>query len=232
MSKPVRPFSVRRLRKTVSHKGRDVLVIHVRIPVFEPIENSPQEEKFILTVNRFYEKCAARYAANAERKAKRARAVCEKTGVPALSAVMRPLVTYADERILSVCLDVGSFDGHTMKTVRFSQIWDRESASLLAPSDLFRLSRAHKAHLRSCVLDAAREASEKGAFTGYGDYEKRLVRRFSAENVCILPHGIGFFYPGGELCADGDLIPLFVVPCEKIDGVLKITFRRHVLTDC
>ncbi len=216
-------YAFETVKKTVNYKNIPVLSLNVNYPVFSAPKADKKREEFVNKINKFYGISAERYIANAvSRYACRAYALYMKNGKNTVRANMNTSVPYADKNYISVFVDFSFFDGEKTRIIRLSQLWSAEKSALLSPKYVFDTGRKSKKYIKELIYDMARKNASHPSFSYYDNYKSVIFRKFDFEKFYFVPKGAAFFYDRGTLCPEEAGVAVFVLPFEKIDGVLKI----------
>ena len=217
-----RGFTVENKKKVISHGEHPLLSVNLKYPAFTPLSAEPAEKRFTDKVNRFYEDGARKYLAHAASDCTRRAAKLSKRNGAACSLVMNCEVPYAGEKYISVFADISAFDGKDVRTLRLSQLWSAEKGALLPPSYIFRTGSRETRYVKSILCEIAESNARRKIFTYFDNYKAIINRKFRFSASYLVPNGAAFYFDGGVLSASMRDICVFVVPFERIDGLLKI----------
>lgn len=222
-----RSYTAENIRKTVFSKNTAVMSVNMKYPKFSPVSKSPKELAFTEKINRFYSASADKYLKYLGTKyASKAARIYRKNGNVRSSFLMNCTVPYSDGRFVSVFADITHFDGTKKETVRFSQLWDADKSAILPAQKVFVCSGKQKKYVTEIILKIAGNNMKNGSFSYYSGYRSIICRKFSFSDFYFVPNGAAFFYNGGVLSEACEPC-VFVVPFEKIDGLLKIIPSRQ-----
>lgn len=217
------PYTTETVKKTVLYKNSPVLAVNIKYPVFESSANA---RKFALRINSFYSDTAKKYIARLSSSgAKKAAKIRKTNGNILPSFVMSCTVAYSDAEYVSVFVDVSVYDGVKTKTRRFSQLWSVSKARILPHTELFDSKIRSQKYIKQLICDIAKENMQKGSFSYFSNYRRIINKKLSFENFYVVPNGIAFYIDEGVL-SDRCEVCVFVLPFERIDGVLKIIFVK------
>lgn len=223
MTENNRNFTLKNIKKTVSYRDTGIMVINISYPVFEKCGQGKKEEAFVTKINKFYRHIAEKYTAYiSEKYPAKAWKIYNTNGNIKLSFLMQCTVCSISEKFISVFADLSYFDGKKKKTVRLSQNWSEEKNALLPPSFCFETNGKAKRYITGIISGIASENLKSRNFSYYSDFERIIVRKFDFDNVYFVPKGTAFFYNAGVL-SDEESPCVFVIPNERIDGVLKLS---------
>ena len=212
-------YGTENIKKQLSVKEEPIAVININYPFFS--EKKEKQNNFVSKINKFYKHTAEKYADYVVRKyPSKALRVFNENGRIKLSFLMSFAVSYNTEDILSIFTDLSYFDGHTKKSVRFSQNWSCEHSAMLPPSFYFDTGKKSKKYLTSVISGIASENMKNRSFNYYADFEKLIRSGFDFDNFYFVPNGAAFFYNQGFLSEESELC-VFVVSKEKMNTVLR-----------
>lgn len=221
-----RQYVIKRIKNGIGDMGQH-MAISVSHPIFnaaEDVSDDKKELEFVEKINRFYSRSANSYANHIGRKyEKKAEKIYTANGGKRLSFLMTSTVTLNRQDILSVFCDLSYYDGRKVNNARFSQIWSYEKSAIMPSSICFDKGKQSKRYIIEVIKEIALSHAGKRGFNYYSDYLRLIERRFDFDNFYFVPRGTAFYYNSGVL--SGDRIPyVFVIPNERIDGILKISF--------
>jgi len=211
------------INSDVTHGGRTLVVQNIRYPQFTAKAENSIQSRLALIMNRFYRGGALKYSSYASGKlaVKAERSVAR--GSKPFGAVMNCSVAFCDESYVSVIVDLSGFNGTDSVGQRVSQTWSIDKMSTVPYSHFFKSDFTSKAFIKDKIVELARVHMSDPAFGYYGDCEKLIRKNFSTENFYLVPNGAAFYYDEGTLC-DAKFGPsVFVLPFDRIDGVVKVT---------
>lgn len=224
MTGNTRNVFTKNIKKHIEYKGTPVLSVNLKYPEFEELSETKAERAFVSKMNKFYAESARRYLDVLSKSyVKNASKIFEKNGNTETSCVMNYNVAYSDDDIVSAFVDISGFDGNAVKTSRFPQLWSREKSAILPASYVMDTSSKSKTYLKELITEIADKNAARRDFSYYDNYRSIIKRKFDVSNFYIVPNGVAFFYDNGLLSASMGDVCVFVLPSQRIDGLLKIT---------
>lgn len=219
MTKVFWEYSTRNIKKQLLVKEEPIAVINVSYPEFA--EMSGKQNIFVSKINKFYKYTADKYTDYILRKyPSKALKVFSGNGRIKLSFLMNFAVSYNTQDTVSVFTDLSYFDGHTKKSVRFSQNWSPEHSAILPPSMCLDTGKRSKRLIIKALTEIAAENMKRRNFNYFADYEMLVKRRFDFDNFYFVPNGTAFFYNSGVLSEDAEP-SVFVVPENIVKKAVK-----------
>lgn len=216
------PVSVseKKIKSKIKSGEKTVVIENIRYPYFEDEKN----KKLCRIMNDFYSSVAERYSYHARIKLpariKSKRITCRRP----VTLAMNYTLSFCDESIISIVLDLSFTRGQNVKMRRFSQIWSVEKQDMLVPGELIKTDRASKKRILSQILSIAKENGKNDAFGYYGDYLSRLSKHFDIRNVFVVPKGLCFFVNAGILSPVKYGANNFVLQTDGIEGLIEDSF--------
>lgn len=227
MAENERKFTLERTEKTVNYKNTPVLSLNINYPVFYAENESRKESEFVNKINKFYSIGAERFVSNAvSRYSSRAYADKSKNENAKARMSMTSNVSYTDKNYVSVFVDFSSSGGGDAKNIRLSQLWSAEKSAVLSPKYVFDTGRRAKRYVKELIFKTALRNAANPSFCYRENFKSVIFRKFCFENFYFVPRGVAFFYDRGTLLSDGSTA-VFVIPYEKLDGILKITRKAE-----
>jgi len=205
------------IKDEISAEGRDILAVNLKYPVFSG-ENKAVEEK----LNVFYCDAARKYFSFCKnRYAQKLVAIMKKDGkVAKHGAVMNWYVSFLNEKLLSMLVDVSFFDGKEKKSERLVHNWDLRDATPLRAKDCF--AKSHEARKLYTDEICTKILNRDGNFPYFSDAQKTAISKFDFEKFYFTPKGIAFYYSKNLLFSAADLYPSFVIPYSEIAGITEL----------
>lgn len=214
----VTDYQTENINQAVLFKNIPVMSLDLNYPKFS--ETYDKNPRFVAKINSFYAVSAQKYLAFfSEKYSKKAYRIFSSHN-QRLSFSMNCTVAYSDEKFISVFADLAYFNGKSTETLRFSQLWSREAAAILPASRVFSRSRRQKNYLVE-IISAIADNNMKNGFAYRPNYRSVIRKKFDFSDFYLVPKGVAFFFSGGVLSAEPSPC-VFVVPTEKIDGLVKI----------
>ena len=211
-------------KETFQADGVPVLSLNLKYPVFSSVSDGKGErdDPFVRRVNRFYGETADRYLASAKRFVGKAAALYRTNGGVRTALTLDGKIAYADADYVSIFTDISVFNGKTVRIRRFSQLWSTKKKAILPASYVFNGGGRTKRYLKELLLALADKNARRKDFAYFDNYPSIIKSKFDLSSFYFVPNGVAFFYDNGVLSASMPDVCVFVLPFEKIDGVLKI----------
>ncbi|MBO4343899.1 MAG: hypothetical protein J5844_04485 [Clostridia bacterium] len=227
MAETERKFTLERIEKTLKYKNTPTLSLKINYPVFYAENKRGKEAEFINKINKFYKTGAERFLSHAaSRYSSRDFAYKAKNEKAKPRISMTSNVSYTDKNFVSIFVDFSSSDGENAKNIRLSQLWSAEKSAILPPKYVFDTGRRAKRYIKELIYKTALHNAQNPSFCYRKNFKSVIFRKFSFENFYFVPRGVAFFYDKGMLLTDNSAA-VFVIPHEKLDGVLKITKKTE-----
>lgn len=223
MTAETRAYKTETKRKTVLYRDIPVLSVNLKYPVFEAINTSKDERAFVRKINKFYADSADKYLKTLGGSyAKKAAKVYNSNGGIKTSFVMNGAVTYSDMNYVSVFADISAFDGNKTKTHRFSQLWSVEKSAILPSAKVFDTGMRSKKYIKEIICEIADKNLRLKDFSYFDNYKSIINKSFDFTKFYIVPNGVAFYFDKGILSASAPDVCVFVIPFNRIDGVMKL----------
>ena len=205
------------IKEDISAQGRDILAVNLKYPVFVG-ENKSVENK----LNVFYLDVARKYFLFCKnRYAQKLAAIIKKDGdVAKHGAVMNWYVSFLNEKLLSMLVDVSFFDGKEKKSERLVHNWDLRDATPLRAKDCFARSREAKKLYTDEIC--TKILNREGKFSYYSNAQQPAVSKFDFDKFYFTPKGVAFYYDKNLLFSAGDVYPAFVIPYSEVNGITRL----------
>ena len=198
--------------------------INLKYPVFQKEGTVESKKGFVAKINRFYADTAQKYITFLEKKgARMAEKDFKKSGGVRTAFVMTSNVSYFDANYISVFTDISYYNGKKSKTKRFSHIWDIKRGVILPPSEVFNINIKTKKYIKQIVCEIAEKNMVQKNFSYYDNYKSIISRELNFLQSYIVPKGIAFYFNSEKLSSSQEVC-VFVIPYERIDGVIKLDF--------
>jgi len=212
--------SEKKIKSKIKSGDRIAVIENIKYPFFEGDGN----EKLCKKMNNFYSDIAEKYSYHARiRLPKRIKSRRFTSRLP-LTVTMNYTISFCDESIISVVLDLSFAEGKKIKMRRFSQIWGVERQDMLSPCEIIRTDRKARKSIYPRILAIAKENGENPAFGYLEDYPAKLSKYFDLQNVFIVPNGMCFFINAGILSPAKYGANNFILGFESLKGLLAEDF--------
>ena len=201
--------------------GESVVVIeNIRYPRFESETNG----KLCKRMNDFYSSVAEKYSRFAKTKLfRRAKTNARKYKLPIVLA-MNYTVALCNKKAISVVLDLSMTNGNNMKTRRFSQMWGVEKKDMMSLSEVLFCENEAKNKIFDIVMEIAENNAKNTAFGYFENALEKLPKKIDMRNCFAAPSGMCFFVDAGILSPVKYGAANFVVPYDKLVGIIKRDF--------
>ena len=219
------PFSVseRQIKSKIRSGDRVVVLENIKYPFFEDEKN----KKLCAKMNAFYGGIAEKYSYYARKKLPKK--LKPRLGYkPPVTVSMSYTVSFINETIISIVLDLSFLSGKNCKTRRFSQMWSVEKRDIVPLGEVFDIGRQSRKRIYALVLPELRENAENPDFGYYADYLVRFNKSFDVRNSFAVPNGICFFINAGILSPKKYGVNGFVLSYDKLSDILKEGFKTKL----
>lgn len=228
MSEPAREYKLETKKKTVLYKDIPVLSVNLRYPVFKALSDEPKEKAFTAKINRFYCDSAEKYVKMLGKNyAKRAAKIYNSNGGIKASFLMNCTVTYSDANYISAFADISVYNGKDTKVSRFSQLWSKEKSAILPAGMVFDTSYKSKKYVKEIICSIAEKNLRRKDFSYFDNYKSIINKSFDFSKFYIVPNGVAFYFDKSTLSAACPDVCVFVIPFERIDGIVKLGFSDN-----
>lgn len=216
-------YSFETKRKSIKHKDDVIMSVNLKYPVFENQGRATlsKEKNIASKINHFYEDSAKKYMSYLEKTGAKKALKSYNISGQRCAFVMKSTVSYADDNYISVFSDISFFDGKKAKTKRFSQLWDINRGIIMPHGEIFKENIKSGRYIKDIIQEIATDNLRLKNFSYYDNYKSLISRHFSFSAFYFVPKGIAFYFNAGRI-SSSDETCVFVIPCEKIDGVMKI----------
>lgn len=189
----------RQIKKALDDKdGKTLVIVNITYPCYIAGEGGETENTFVKRFNAHFEKLAQAFCTFAETKQKSAAAAfCAGEGARPFGCVMNCIVSFEDETLVSVTVDVTVHSGNKTEKKRLAQNWDKKSGVLCSFYDLF--GKTEKKYIIKALCEDVEKRMERKVDMFYSDYKKRIEKYFNKNSFCVTPSGYGFIFPSGAL---------------------------------
>ena len=198
----------RQIKKTVKDKeGVPLVIINVSYPHYVDGDAGEKKEETVFSrrFNAHYEKLSASFLSFGETDLKKSAASsCGSERFSPFGCVMSCIVSFEDEKYISVTFDISLTSGNIKRKKRLSQNWDKERGVVCSFADVFK--KISPKQVMGYLCEDAEKRMEKRADTFYSDYKKRINKYFKKEDFMITPAGYGFIFP--PLALNGKNVPV------------------------
>ena len=137
-------------------------------------------------------------------------------GFKPYGAVLTTVIAMENQSLVSLYVDASIAMGDRKRTHRLSQLWHKDTGTLIKANRLFEKGAVKK--LLPLLRDCAEEYMAKTGTPLYSDWESLIKKRFERERFYLSPKGASFYYQAGELNAGPKPVPLHL----PVDGLLPL----------
>lgn len=222
--KSVYSYKIETKRKSIKSGDKVMMSLNMKYPVFEKQENEFGKTGFVSKINKFYEDSVKRHIEYLEKKGiKRVQKDFKASGGKRTAFVMVSNVSYSDGNYISIFTDVSYYDGSNTRTKRISHLWDADRGVLLPPKEVFNINIKTKRYLKQIICDITEKNMRAKTFSYFDNYKSLIDKHFNFSDYYIVPKGIAFYFNPEKISSSKEA-SVFVIPFEKIDGVMKLSF--------
>lgn len=218
------PLSVktRIINSGINDKKTCAVTQNIRYPEFCVKESNADDKnaaELAGIMSKFYADAANRLSKYASsRMMKKAHKIPEKQRIQKPCGVcMNYNVSFADEKYISVVVDVSSFDGKVSSAKRVSHVWSIEKRAAVPAKHFVNTSGEQARKIKADVENTVMRNMKNPFFGYYGDAVKSARKYFRYENFYLVPKGGAFFIDAGIL-ADAKYGPaVFVAEIDRTE---------------
>ncbi len=219
-------YTVETKRKSIKNADKIIMSVNLKYPVFKRDSGAEQKKGFAAKLNKFYADTAQKYITYLEKKgARKAEKDFKASGGVRTAFVMTSNVSYLDENYISVFTDISYYDGQRSITKRFSQLWDINRGVILPAGEILNINMKSKKYIKQIICDIAEKNLKSKNFTYFDNYKSIIGKSLNLSNYYLVPKGVAFYFNSGKLSLSQEIC-VFVIPYERIDGVIKLDFLR------
>ena len=203
-----------KIRKSLKSDNVRILEINIEYPQFLYDSSSEQISK----INSFYKKFAENYEKYCECRLFRKilQSDFKKENFTPYGEIMNNIITYTDEKYISVLTDISHYDGYFIKRERMNHIWS-VSKGVILPLNKFLLSPKSRKRIKNEVGKQIVEQlyNKISNFSLTENSVKKYAFNVNTDNFFLCKNGIGFWFEPGTLAPESEGFPSFVIPYKK-----------------
>ncbi len=202
-------------KERITHRGKALLDINLHYPEFvcENDEVSKKLNDYYAQAQReFSVFCKTRYAKVLISEREAGKSDLKKSG-----AVMNWYISYMNDSVLSILLDISIFDGKNKTTKRYVNNWKLPECVPYLAKNLFLISRMKQKEYTDIIVSKIREA--EGGFKYFENAETVARKRFDFDRFYLTPNGVAFYYDKNTLFASFQKFPAFIIPYNKVENL-------------
>ncbi len=213
-------WSEKVIKSKINVGERVGVVENIKYPFFETSLEG-KNKKLCAKMNEFYGLAAQKYSGRI--RTTLVKSVARKGNLVRLpvNAGMKCAVTFADDNIISVVLDLYVGNGDKMKMKRFSQMWSIQTGNIIPVCEFVRTGKTAKRKILSNILISAKENAKNPSFGYYDNFMEKLKHNLSIANCFVVPAGIAFFVQPGKIRPTKYGATVFVLPKSALDGIIN-----------
>ena len=135
--------------------------------------------------------------------------------LPCLRAELRYRVTYNQNGLWSLCTQSREtvVSGPSLLTRR-GDTWDLREGYPVELSAFFPPHSGWKKVLLALAAEEIQRQEQAGISRYHENWRRALRRHFNAQNYCLTPEGLAFFYPMYAIAPAAEGVPTFTMPYE------------------
>lgn len=149
-------------------------------------------------------------------------------GFKPYGAVLNTVLALENQSLVSLYVDAVLTMGEQKRIHRLSQLWQKDTGTLIKASRLFEKGAFKK--LLPLLADGVEEYTEKTGTSVYSDWETLLKKRFDKEQFYLSPKGMFFYYQAGVLSAAQKPLPLHL-PMDSLVPFIRPNVATLILQE-